>query len=228
MKIAASLLATLALVASTVVAGPTNGKNKHHHQKYLRISKKVLRADKVPFIPHSGSGLFTNWVGMNLDFKYVKPFVNMVNSTASLNNNTALISRGEAHITMITPPEYDNILSKAGVTIKELNAIATNKKRPLQRAKFSIPCLGRVQAVTKPDNVFQQSWQLIVNDDKKDLLRYRQDVFKLFVKKGGNPALFDPEDFMPHITLGFKTRDLFVEDGVYKRRNACIAKVVAV
>ncbi|KAF9978384.1 hypothetical protein BGZ73_002563 [Actinomortierella ambigua] len=220
MKIAASLLATLALVASTVVAGPDNAKNKHNSQKALRISKKVLRADK-------GNGPFTNWVGMNLDFKYVKPFVDMVNSTSSLNNNTALISRGEAHITMITPPEYDTILSKVGVTIQELNAIATNKKRPLQRARFSIPCLGRVQAVTK-DNAFHQSWQLIVNDDKKDLLHYRQQVFKLYVKKGGNPALFDPEEFMPHITLGYKTRDLFVEDGVYKRKNACIAKVVTV
>ncbi|KAG0207356.1 hypothetical protein BGX28_001364 [Mortierella sp. GBA30] len=227
MRVAVSLFATLALVASTVLAGPktVDSRNKHHNnqKKPIVINKKVLQTAKVPFIPHSGTALFTNWVGLNVDFKYVKPIFDIVNTTQAFGNGT-LISRGESHITIIAPTEYDQILHPAGVTIEELNAIAT-RKNSLQRAKFELECLGRVQVVTK-DGVFQQSLQIILKN-YKDLIRYREEVFKLFVKKGGNPALFDAESYKPHITLGFKHRDIFVEDGVFKGKNACIHKIVA-
>ncbi|KAG9071488.1 hypothetical protein KI688_005700 [Linnemannia hyalina] len=221
MRIATTLFATLALVASTVIAAPEN-KHGHKNNGPIVINKKVLKTSSVPFIPHTGTALFTNWVGLNVDYKYIQPIFQKVNTTASLGNGT-LISRGESHITIITPPEYDTILSKVGMTIHELNALATKNNR-LQRAHFDIECLGRVQTVTQPDNVFQQSVQLIVKN-YKDIVAYRTDVFKLFVKKGGNPALFAAENFQPHITLGFKNRDLFVEDGIFKGKNACIHKV---
>ncbi|KAG0326507.1 hypothetical protein BG004_002961 [Podila humilis] len=222
MKIAVSFFATLALAASTALAAPEN-KHGNNSNKPIVINRKVLQTSKVPFIPHSGNALFTNWVGLNVDFKYVKPVFDLVNTTRAYGNGT-LISRGEAHITTILPTEYDVILHPAGVTIEELNRLASKNNR-LQRARFDLECLGRVQVVTK-DGVFQQSVQIILKN-YKDLLSYRADVFKLFVKKGGNPALFSPENFQPHITLGFKNRDIFVEDGVYKSKNACIHKIVA-
>ncbi|KAG0221589.1 hypothetical protein BGX31_009718 [Mortierella sp. GBA43] len=217
MKVATSLIATLALVASTVVAGPSKPQNKP-----IVINKKVLQTSKVPFIPHTGTGLFTNWLGLNVDFKYVKPVFDIVSSTPALSNGT-LISRGESHVTVILPTEFDGILAPAGVTMDEINKLATTKNR-LQRAHFELECLGRVQTVTKADGVFQQAVQIILKD-YKDLIHFREDVFKLFVKKGGNPALFSPQNFTPHITLGFKVRDIFVEDGVYKGKNACIHKI---
>ncbi|KAF9962898.1 hypothetical protein BGZ65_007292 [Modicella reniformis] len=217
MKVAAALIATLTLVASTVMAGPNP----------VVINKRVFQTDKVPFIPHS-TGLFANWVGLNIDFRYVRHVFNEVNTTHALGNGT-LISRGESHITVILPTEYDQILHPAGVTIEELNHLATTDKNSmnrLQRADFGLECLGRVQMVTKADGVFQQSLQLILKN-YQDLILFREDVFKLFVSKGGNPALFDPENFKPHITLGYRHRDLHVEDGVYKGKNACIRQVVA-
>ncbi|KAG0261511.1 hypothetical protein BG011_000975 [Mortierella polycephala] len=223
MRIATSLIATLALVASTVLAAPND--NKHGNQnKAIVMNKKVLQTSKVPFIPHSGTDLFSNWVGLNVDFKYVKPVFDLVSSTPSLGNGT-LISRGEAHVTIILPTEYDQILKPAGVTIQELNAMASRKNR-LQRSRIRLECLGRVQVVTKSDGEFQQSLQIILKD-YKDLIRYRKEVFKLYVKKGGNPALFAPDNFQPHITIGFKNRDIFIEDGVYKGKNACIQKIVS-
>ncbi|KAG0021409.1 hypothetical protein BGZ80_002466 [Entomortierella chlamydospora] len=203
MRIAASLIATLAMVASTVLAAPETANHNKKHDNAIVINKKVLQTSKVSFIPHVGTAdLFTNWVGLNVDFKYVKPIFDIVNTTKAFGNGT-LISRGESH---------------------ELNAIATHKNA-LQRSKFELECLGRVQ-VTTADGVFHQSLQIILKN-YKDLIRYRQQVFELFVKKGGNPALFDPENFTPHITLGFKIRDIFVEDGVFKGKNACIHKIVA-
>jgi 2'-5' RNA ligase len=171
-----------------------------------------------------GTGLFTNWVGLNVDFKYVKPVLDLVNTTAAYGNGT-LISRGEAHVTVILPTEYDQILQPAGVTIDEINRLASQKNR-LQKSRFELECLGRVQVVTKSDGVFQQSLQLILKN-YKDLTRFRQDVFKLYVKKGGNPSLFNPENFFPHITLGYRHRDIHVEDGIFKGKNACIHKIVA-
>ncbi|KAF9999452.1 hypothetical protein BGZ79_006970 [Entomortierella chlamydospora] len=224
MRIAASLIATLAMVASTVLAAPETANHNKKHDNAIVINKKVLQTSKVSFIPHVGTAdLFTNWVGLNVDFKYVKPIFDIVNTTKAFGNGT-LISRGESHVTIILPTEYDTILHPAGVTIQELNAIATHKNA-LQRSKFELECLGRVQ-VTTADGVFHQSLQIILKN-YKDLIRYRQQVFELFVKKGGNPALFDPENFTPHITLGFKIRDIFVEDGVFKGKNACIHKIVA-
>ncbi|KAF8936409.1 hypothetical protein EDD21DRAFT_338750 [Dissophora ornata] len=220
MRVAASLMAAMALVASTVLAKPHP---KHHNDAFV-INKDVLNTAKIPFVPHTGSALFTNWVGLDVDFKYVKPLFDLVNSTQSIANGT-LLSRGEAHVTVILPPEYDNILHPAGVTIDEINTIASHKNR-LQKAKFGIECLGRVQVVSTPDNVYQQAVQIILKDFQ-DIVSYREDVWKLFVKKGGNPALFDPWNFTPHITLGFRHRDIFVEDGVFKGKNACIHKLIA-
>ncbi|KAI1290463.1 hypothetical protein EDD11_009341 [Mortierella claussenii] len=217
MRIAASLLAAVAVLASTVLA-------KKKHSDAIVINKKVLDASKIPFVNHTGNALFTNWVGLTVDYQYVKPIFDLVNSTASIANGT-LLSRGEAHITVILPPEYDTILHPAGVTIDELNALALHKNR-LQRARFQIECLGRVQVVSKPDNVYQQAVQIILKN-YQDIVDYRQDVWELFVKKGGNPALFDASNFLPHITLGFRHRDVFVEDGVFKGKNACIHKMVA-
>ncbi|KAF9111810.1 hypothetical protein BGX27_004388 [Mortierella sp. AM989] len=219
MRVTASLIATLALVASAVMAAP---ENKNHRSRSIVINKKVLQTSKVPFIPHSGNTLFSNWVGLNVDFKYVKPVFDIVNTTKAFGNGT-LISRGESHITVILPTEYDKILHPAGVTIEELNALATHKNA-LQRSKFSLECLGRVQVVANGE--FQQSLQIILKN-YKDLIHYREQVFKLFVKKGGNPALFAAENFQPHITLGFRNRDIFSEDGIYKGKNACIHKIVA-
>ncbi|KAF9429012.1 hypothetical protein BGZ94_000137 [Podila epigama] len=218
---AASFIAALALAASTVVAAPEN-KNSHK-SKPIVINKKVFQTSKVPFIPHSGTALFTNWVGLNVDFKYVKPVFDVLNSTQAPGNGT-LISRGEAHITIIPPTEYDQILHPAGVTIEELNAMAAKNNR-LQRSKFDFECMGRVQTVTK-DGIFQQSVQVILKNHK-DLLSFRTDVFKLYVKKGGNPALFAAENYQPHMTIGYKHRDIFIEDGVYKGKNACFHKIVA-
>ncbi|KAF9375132.1 hypothetical protein CPB97_011684, partial [Podila verticillata] len=170
MKIAASLIATLALVAATFAA-PDNKHGNKNDKKPIVINKKVLQTAKVPFIPHTGNALFTNWVGLNVDFKYVKPIFDLVNTTKAYGNGT-LISRGEAHVTTILPTEYDNILHPAGVTIEELNALAVKNNR-LQRARFELECLGRVQVVTK-DGIFQQSVQIILKN-YKDIVSYRTE-----------------------------------------------------
>lgn len=54
MKIAASLIATLALAAATFAA-PDNKHGNKNNNKPIVINKKVLQTAKVPFIPHTVS-----------------------------------------------------------------------------------------------------------------------------------------------------------------------------
>ncbi|KAF9567055.1 hypothetical protein EC968_003524 [Mortierella alpina] len=137
------------------------------------IDKKIFNTAQIPFKPHNGTTQNTNWVGLTLDYSYVQPVFNLIKSTQSIANGT-LKTRGEAHITVITPPEFDKVLGPAGVTVEELNDLATMGpgRDRLQKARFGFECLGRVQVVTKPRNVFQQAVQIILKD-YEDLVDYR-------------------------------------------------------
>ncbi|CAO0799051.1 unnamed protein product [Mucor circinelloides] len=169
----------------------------------IQINKKVLSTKKIPFQPHPAGN--ASWLGMNFDFQYVKPVFDILNST-----QVPLLNRGESHITVISPPEF-GVLATAGMTIDQVNQIALTEK--IQSSKVKIVCLG------KEDVNGKIVYQLIVS--APNLVNIREKVFQLFVKQGGNTALFDPSAFWPHITVGFTSGDLFIQDGVYKGANVC-------
>ncbi|CAO3659646.1 unnamed protein product [Rhizopus stolonifer] len=146
---------------------------------------------------------------MALDYQYIEPIAKELNST-----DFPLISRGESHITVITPPEFV-VLSAANITIDEINDIAI--KRSIQSSKISIVCLGKEDLVVK--GVRDIVYQIIFK--APNLVKIRKDIFKLYYKNGGNTALFDPNSFWPHATVAFTSSDLFLEQGVYKSANVC-------
>ncbi|KAI9301336.1 hypothetical protein BJ944DRAFT_169267 [Cunninghamella echinulata] len=113
---------------------------------------------------------------MELDFQYVKPVFDNLNSTTQ-----PLLTRNEAHITIISPPEY-KILSSANINIVDINAIAMKHK--VQSSHFKVACLGKV---SQQNNTV---YQLIVTSP--DLIKIREDIFRLYYSKHGNLALFDP------------------------------------
>ncbi|KAH8551154.1 hypothetical protein BGW37DRAFT_495003 [Umbelopsis sp. PMI_123] len=145
------------------------------------------------------------WLGQQLNFSYIQPIFEDLKKTQS-----KLQSRGEAHITVISPPEYE-VLAKANITIEEINTIASTHK--IQESKFRVVCLGRVEL---DENVV---YQLIIRST--DLIHIRTKIFQLYWRNGGNTALFDPRGFWPHITVGFTDHDLFLENGVFKGDNLC-------
>ncbi|KAG1143230.1 hypothetical protein G6F37_008048 [Rhizopus arrhizus] len=144
----------------------------------LSVSRKILSTKKVPFVEHSAGD--SSWLGMAIDYQYIKPIFNELNST-----QVPLISRGESHITVISPPEFV-VLSTANVTIDEINKIAI--KHSIQSSKIKIVCLGKEDVVLKDERYVV--YQIIVKSS--DLVKIRQEIFKLYVKNGGNTALFDP------------------------------------
>ncbi|KAK9718587.1 hypothetical protein K7432_005411 [Basidiobolus ranarum] len=179
------------------------------------LERKALDGRDLQFAPHVGNDPFTNWLGMNLNFSLFEPLFDTLNASLK----TPLQNRNEAHITVITPPEFDNVLSKVGITMEDINWIALENN--IQEAKINALCLGRV--ATKLENLEQEAYQVIIKS--KQLLQIRQEIFNLYVCSGGEPSQFDPNNYYSHITLGYLHRDLFEQDGIYKGLNACWANL---
>ncbi|KAI8341513.1 hypothetical protein BC941DRAFT_510715 [Chlamydoabsidia padenii] len=172
----------------------------------MNVSRSIYDSSKIPFQEHNTELL---WLGMQLDYTHVEPLLDGLNTT-----NQPLLSRGEAHITVIDPVEYQ-VLSRANITIDDLNYLA--RQNNIQSSGFDITCIGKV---TQDNNTV---YQLIVASPA--LIGLREKVFRLYYSKQGNPSLFDPHAYWPHITIGFTDHDLFISHGVYKGVNACFRPV---
>lgn len=122
--------------------------------------------------------------------------------------------RGEAHITLITPPEYKILQSQISFdelykTAEEMNIFSTPPE-PL--------CIGEGAATKHPE--LGKTYYVVVASKK--FLEFRQKVEGLFVARGGKKGAFQATLFYPHITLGFTHRDLHLEDGVIKDLTTCL------
>ena len=125
-----------------------------------------------------------------------------------------LKSRGEAHITVITPPEYTDDLSKF-ISIKEIDEIA--EKFKIQSSTYTPVCLGR-GFTTAANKDYLETYFIVVRSP--DLLKIREEIAKVYYQRGGKK--FDPLKFYPHITVGFTERDLYDTDGVIKNEKLCM------
>jgi len=181
----------------------------------LSISDNVYRTDRVNYEVHMGPKPFQSWIQQTLDFAYVKPLFDQVQKMIK----KPLTSRGEAHITLITPPEYDQVLKPAGITMDDLNKLAV--KMWIQKAEFKVKCLGRARVPLKYPTEADEVYFIVVESD--DLLKIREEIQKMYISRGGEPSLFAAHAFWPHVTLGYTFRDMFLGDGVWKDTNACWA-----
>ncbi|KAJ1921235.1 hypothetical protein H4219_000834 [Mycoemilia scoparia] len=188
----------------------------------FHLSKEIYHHRDIPFKPQVGDGPFDTYLQLTLQYDPIKDLFSDLKETAGVGNIT---SRGEAHITVISPPEFANILSKVGITGNDINNIAL--KNHIQSAKFRAVCLGRVKGSLPTDktNTQQELYSVVVDDVGGTMLKIRRDIYQLYRAKGGVGAFFSPEEFQPHITVGFTKKDLFPENGVFKGRNMCWAPI---
>ncbi|KAJ1668410.1 hypothetical protein IW140_000238 [Coemansia sp. RSA 1813] len=190
----------------------------------LALKTSALESGNIPFTSHASDKPFGTYLQQTLDFGPFKELFDAISTTT----NTAIHSRGEAHITVISPPEFDHVLKPAGVTIEEIESIAL--RSGIQDARLVPVCLGRFSGTlpnpkTDADKGTFLLYSLVVADVHNDLLAIRRKVFEVYREKGGQGALFQPEGFWPHVTLGFDRRDLFIEDSIYKGSNYCYAPI---
>lgn len=153
---------------------------------------------------HSQS--FKNYISLELGYPYYKMLFEKIESY----DKKSLKNRGEAHITLITPPEY-KVLTEY-LTPEQIHSYANEftKSEP----PFKITCLGRSEKNLSTG--FNQVYYLVVQSDS--FLNFRKE---LALKAKVPTTRFDPNLFYPHITLGFTERDLHLEDGIIKDFKSC-------
>ena len=176
------------------------------NERELDLSDNLYKNEKVEFIT------YTHYVAMNLNYAPVKNLFNQLMQESKLK----LHSRGEAHVTLITPIEFNKALAQK-LKISELNELAT--EMDIQNSAFEVTCLGRGEKIIRDKK--ESNFFIVIKSDK--LLEYRKKVEELFLKKGGKEGLFLPHNFYPHITVGFTKRDLHENDGVIKDAKSCYA-----
>ncbi|HEX7674379.1 MAG TPA: hypothetical protein VF412_09415 [Bdellovibrio sp.] len=170
--------------------------------KNLSVEKTLTNS----FVKHEGA---EPYLSMTLNYGPFKEFVDKVDHFTY----RPVQSRGEAHITVITPPEFKDDLSKF-VTIQEINEIA--EKSDIQKSVYKPVCMGKGTAID--GGKFLENYFIVV--ESENLLNIRKKVAELYKKRGG--SRFDPLHFYPHITLGFTDHDLFENSGVIKDARSCM------
>lgn len=175
---------------------------------FFTISQDIYQNSTLPFLPHD------SYLIMNVNYSPVKKMVEQINNQRSI----PLKNRGESHVTVITPVEYQNILKKK-LSIAEINALA--KEHKIQDSKFEMTCVGKgtVEIEGKEESTFY----IVVKSPA--LLSIRKKIQQAFIKKGGTENAFVPERYFPHITLGFTKRDLHEHDGIIKDEKNCFADI---
>ncbi|MBO9667026.1 MAG: hypothetical protein J7501_09455 [Bdellovibrio sp.] len=166
---------------------------------------------QVPFVSHDENAPFKSYLAMNFSY----PGFQALLKETEAREKVTLKNRGEAHITVITPPEFDKVLSKK-ISIQEINAIAA--KMNLQGSHFHPLCVGKGKAKIKDQ---EQSTYFVVMDSE-NLFKIRKAIQELYISHGGKASDFNPDLFYPHVTLGYTDRDLHYEDGVVKDAASCI------
>ena len=178
---------------------------------YSNTFKTVTYSPEV-FVPIS-------WIenkshlAMNLHY----PPVQKVKEQLDANLPSPLKTRGEAHITVITPPEFEKL--KAFISMDQINALAIQHN--IQQFSFKPVCIGRGRL--QIDGREESTFFMVV--DSKDLFDFRRKTKEAFILAGGALKDFDENLFFPHITIGFTKRDLHFEDGILKDKSSCWQKL---
>lgn len=163
----------------------------------------ILSKDVFNSAPFSSEFMEDGALIRNINYKSVKALVKQVEAVRGIK----LIDRGEAHITVITPPEAQGWFhpSRKGINFlisyKELHL---KYAKIIQQTKFSVVCIG--EAIEGDKHVFF----LVV--DSPALREIRSEIateLEARSKFSGLMTHFDPNLYDPHITIGYIGGDVF-------------------
>ncbi len=174
----------------------------------IPLSAKVFDSKQVPFIGHEGPGDFDTWLAVNVPWEPVE----RLRKTIEKETGGPLQHRGEAHITLLTPVEWQAL--RKVLSIGELHRLF---KKNIQSVPYQVTCLGKFSK--EMEGKAQTTYFLVVQSQK--LFEMREAIAKAFVKKGGEVKAFDPLEYFPHITVGFTQKDFHQSDGALKDFRAC-------
>lgn len=149
-----------------------------------------------PFVSHPAGESDPGWLALPVSFAAVDRLRQGIERA----EGAVLEHRGEAHITVVTPPEARAIRNHdPAYTLEVLEALA----RPaLDSARWSTPGIGRVEGDGR------RTWFLVV--ESPDLLAIREALAR---DLGLPRSVFDPRAQDLHVTIGFVGGDLWPPAG---------------
>lgn len=159
-----------------------------------------------------------NYISYDLDFAPYKTQreqleAELQNQKHPIVKDLPLINRGEAHITVITPPEFDILKKKISAELIHSTSYEFLKQKPA----FQEICIGEGRLQQNSKNL----WTYFIVVKSPELIELRKKLAELAQVTNQE---FNPLEFYPHITLGFNSRDLHLQDGVVKNENSCLKK----
>ncbi len=174
------------------------------------VNSSLLNNQSMPFVSRS------NALAMNIEYgpivKLRADIKKALNLKADLNFLTAWEPAGEAHITVITPPEATKLFAESEKYISKMRIDEIANENKIQQSDLKF--LGIGSGKKQIDDCLEQTFYIIVAS--KNLLDIRRQIYKEFMLNGGSKDNFDPYGFYPHITIGYTARDLHESDGVIK------------
>lgn len=183
-------------------------------QNIIEIGSMTLDGSiykKIDFIDNSNAKI--PYLSLGVFFDSVRPLKTQIENQERL----SLQSRGEAHITILTPAEWLQITK---IVPAKLIAELAHLNR-LQDIPFQAVCVGRGEK--KEDQKTLSTYFIVVDAPK--LIEFRRSIQSVYITRGGSALDFDPNDFQPHITIGFTVRDLHSQDGVGKNKASCFSQI---
>jgi 2'-5' RNA ligase len=177
-----------------------------NNDKVVLIDPSIYK--KVTFVDNSKNPM--PYLVMNVNHE---PFA-AIRKYIESEDKVTLAHRGEAHITVITPPEFDQL--KSALPIELTNEVAILNR--IQEMPYEIICVGK--GTKNEDGKKLITYFIVV--DAPELVSLRHTIATLYKSRGGGPTEFKPEEFYPHITIGFEGRDLHIQDGLIKDKRSCV------
>jgi 2'-5' RNA ligase len=158
-------------------------------------------------------GLKGGYVSMAIPATGIKSLKSQIEASTGL----SLHDRGEAHITVVTPPEF----AVLRVKLSPQEIFRLLGAEAIQSEKFELVCVGAGKK--HQGSVTKENFFVVVTSP--GILQRRARLAQAFYAAGGVPAAFSAEHFYPHITIGFTHSDLYEEDGVIKDKRSCIGPI---
>ena len=178
---------------------------------HLPLTIEIFKATELSFISHRGEGPFDTTLAMNIPYEPIHQIRIQLSQTLGyqLHFFTLWNLDGEAHVTVITPVEYDQVI-KPYLSMERIEQIS--QKMKIQNSDLKILGLGRGQAIVNSEP--QETFFIIIRS--VNLLNIRNQIYQEYLNHGGPAEAWDPNHFYPHITVGFSLTDLHESQGVLK------------
>ncbi len=198
------------------VSVPVNHQNNGRTKSKISISKSHFHP--VGFKSRVyGDKDWQAALAMNVAYEPVlelrKKIENQLYGKNKLKYLTSWEAAGEAHITTITPVEYQNCMWSHKRKIKILHISEIEKiaiKHQIQKLDLKFHGVGSAGKNFNSKKNLDHTYYVIVQSE--NLLRIRKEVFTRYLKQGGDKNCWDPEFFFPHITIGYTHKDIHYPD----------------